>query len=73
MLYKKLTVYINPNRQCCGSVSYPICMPRMKLSTYVFNIRFRAGAASRCGSGSTKMMRLLEAQAPQHGKQVCKY
>jgi hypothetical protein len=26
----------------------------------------RAGDASRSGSGSTKMMRLLEAPAPQH-------
>jgi hypothetical protein len=25
-----------------------------------------AGAAYRCGSGSTKMMRLLAAKAPQH-------
>jgi hypothetical protein len=32
----------------------------------VFIIKFGAGAASRYGSGSTKMMRLHAALAPQH-------
>jgi hypothetical protein len=30
----------------------------------LLNIKFRAGAGSRCGFGSTKIMRLLAAPAP---------
>jgi hypothetical protein len=35
-------------------------------NTPVLNIKYEAGAASRYGSCSTKMMRLLAAPAPQH-------
>jgi hypothetical protein len=36
----------------------------------MLNLNFRAGAASRYGSGFIKMMRLLAAPAPQHCKNI---
>jgi hypothetical protein len=63
-MFSMIAIVVNMNRKSVKLIQFIIFFQNISM----YGIRFGAGAASRCGtgSGSTKMMQLLAAPAPQH-------